>query len=58
MKFTKYNNPNRRRSVRRPAHSEAYVKEMQEKRDALLAQCKTGADKEYILKAYDVSMNP
>lgn len=57
-KFTKYNNPSKRRNVRRSGHSEAYIVEMRKQRDELLARCKTDADRDMILKAYDVSIKP
>ena len=56
-KFTKYNNPNRRRTHRR-AHSSAYINETQDKMCALLAKCETEAEKDAILKAYSITVNP
>lgn len=52
MKFTKHNNPNKKRKAR--ATNPGLHKQFQE----LLVQAKSEVEKEYILKAYDISLRP
>lgn len=57
MKFTKYNNPNRRKH-RAPKHSASYTAQMQDQLYQLLAQAETEEEKANLIKAYNISMNP
>ena len=57
MKFTKYNNPNRKR-IRKHTHSRSYCIEMQNEMYQALANAETEADKDMIIKAYNISLNP
>ena len=59
MKFSKYNNPNRKiRKTRPNVFSPEYVADQKNQMYALLAQAKTEEEKDAIIKAYDVSMHP
>lgn len=52
MKFTKGNNPNRRRKA--TSRNDVLRRQLEQ----LLAEAKTEQEKEYILKAYDISLRP
>lgn len=56
MKFTKYNNPNRRKR-RAPKHSASYTAQMQDQLYQLLAQAATEEEKTNLVKAYHITMN-
>ena len=58
MKFTKSRNPNKRRRSIAPRHSETYLNELRNQRDALLANCKTESGKSAIEKAYSITIRP
>ena len=59
MKFTKYNNPNKkRRTVRRSPYSSKYIAEQRSKMERLLANAKTDDEKDAIIKAFDVTVHP
>lgn len=55
-KFTKYNR--RRTAGRRSPYSETYIRERKAELDALLANAKTEAEKDMLIKAFDVSIRP
>ena len=57
MKFTKYNNPNRRRRKRSP-YSQEYIAEQRDRMYELLAKAKTEAEKDNIIKAFHITINP
>lgn len=56
MKFTKYNNPNRRKR-RAPKHSASYTAQMQDQLYQLLAQAAAEEEKTNLVKAYHITMN-
>lgn len=57
MKFSKYNNPNRKRkSIKRV--SQSYKAELDNQLYALLAKCETEEQKDAIIKAYRITLNP
>lgn len=58
MKFSKYNNLNRRRNSIRRNHSNAYREQMKNQLYELLTKCETEEQKNILLKAYDITMNP
>ena len=55
-KFTKYNNPNKRK--RKSIHSDAYVEMLRKQRDELLAKESTLEGKNKIMDAFDISIRP
>lgn len=57
-KFTKYNNPNRRKIHRRSSYSKQYISEQREEMFKALASCKSDAEKDAVIKAYSISINP
>lgn len=60
MKFSKYNNPSkkrRRKHINTPYFKE-YIEEQKEQLYALLAKAKTEEEKDMIIKAFDVSIHP
>lgn len=59
MKFTKYNNPSKkRRTVRRSPYSPRYIAEQRSEMKRLLANAKTDDEKDTIIKAFDVTVYP
>ncbi len=61
MKFSKYNNPNKRnkrKSRKRSPYSKAYIEECREQMYQELAKCKTESERDMIIKAFYVSINP
>lgn len=57
MKFTKYNNPNKRRRSK-AGYSKAYREERKTELYNALATCTTEAEREAVIKAYDISLHP
>ncbi|MBQ7726279.1 MAG: hypothetical protein IJT66_03955 [Clostridia bacterium] len=58
MKFSKYNNPSRRRRRKPQAHSREYIEERERELMALLATAKTDQDKQILIDAFNISINP
>lgn len=59
MKFSKYNNPNRRRKAKRKSpYSQEYINERKNEMYSLLAKAETEAEKDGIIKAFNISINP
>lgn len=59
MKFTKYNNPSKkRRTVRRSPYSPQYIAERRSEMERLLANAETDDEKDAIIKAFDVTIYP
>ena len=59
MKFTKYNNPNKRRAPkRRTPHSQEYINERREELIKLLAKADDSKEEEMLIATYQVSINP
>lgn len=60
MKFSKYNNPNKkhRRKHTTTPYSREYIEEQKKQLYALLAKAKTEEEKDMIIKAFDVSIHP
>lgn len=58
MKFTKYNNPNKKRTGKRSTYSKQYKEDRYNEMCELLANCKDEKDKEILRKAYSISINP
>ena len=59
MKFTRYNNPNKRRTPkRRSPHSQEYINERREELIKLLAKTDNPSEQEALIKAYSISINP
>ena len=59
MKFTKYNNPNKRRAPkRRTPHSKEYINERKAELIKALAQTDDPKEQEMLIKTYSISINP
>lgn len=58
MKFTKYNNPNKRRPKRKSPHSQAYINEQKTELFKLLAKAETEEEKDALIKAFQISIHP
>lgn len=58
MKFSKYNNPNRKRRGRKSPYSQQYINERKDEMYQLLAKAETEAEKDNIIKAFQISINP
>jgi hypothetical protein len=57
-RFTKHNNPSRKRRARRSPYSQAYIEDRRNEMNQLLAGAKTEAEREIIQKAFDVTIRP
>ena len=57
MRFSKYNNPNKKQ-YRKPAYSRSYCLEKKDELFRLLANAETESAKEMLIKAYNVSIYP
>ena len=57
MKFTKYNNPNRRRKIRRNV-TPVYREQMENQLYQLLAKCETEEQRNSLIDAYNITLNP
>ena len=55
MKFTKFNNPNRRKRKPIPKYSNEYMEERREELMKLLAEAKTPAEEKQIIEAFNIS---
>ena len=55
-RFTKYNNPSRKRRTRKSAYSQEYIEERRDEMYQLLAQAETEQERDNIIKAFDVSI--
>ena len=59
MRFSKYNNPNRKRKPkRRSPYSQEYINERKDEMYRLLTECKTEEEKDMIIKAFNVTIYP
>ena len=59
MKFTKYNNPSKkRRTLRRSPYSAQYIAEQRSKMEMVLAKAETESEKNTIIKAFNVTIHP
>ena len=58
MKFSKYNNLGKRRIRRKNPYSQEYINERKNEMFSLLARANTEAEKNLIIKAFHVSINP
>ena len=59
MTWSKYNNPNRKRRPRRKSpYSQQYINERKNEMYQLLATAKTEDEKDNIVKAFNISINP
>lgn len=57
-KFSKYNNPNKKRNRKSSSYSSAYIAEKRKEMYCLLAKAETEEERNYIIKAYDVTIRP
>ena len=57
MKFSKYNNPNRK-TYKTYNHSRSYINEQKSEMYEMLSKAKTESEKEMIIKSYQISINP
>ena len=55
MRFSKYNNPNKKRTGKKPIHSQTYINEQKTELRSLLMQAKTEQEKDAIIKAFNIS---
>ena len=53
MKFSKFNNPNRRKRKPIPKYSNEYMEERREELRKLLAEAKTPAEEKQIIEAFN-----
>ena len=58
MAWTKYNNPNKRRKVKRSPYSQQYITERREEMYRLLAKAETESEKDAIIKAFNATIYP
>lgn len=57
MKFSKYNNPNRKRR-RRSTYSTQYIEERKQELMTLLTEAKTDNERQMLIEAYRICVNP
>lgn len=55
MKFSKFNNPNRKKRKPMPKYSNEYMEERREELRKLLAEAKTPAEEKRIIEAFNIS---
>ena len=58
MKFNKYNNTNCRKNYIRRNQSSTYRDQMKNQLHQLLAKCETEEQRDTLIKAYSITMNP
>lgn len=59
MRFTKYNNPNKKRKhYKKPIYSKEYIENRKNEMYSLLASAKTEEEKDAIIKAFNISIRP
>ena len=58
MKFSKFNNPNKKRRRVKSKYSQTYVNERRNEMYQALANAETDAQRDYIIKAFDISIKP
>ena len=58
MKFSKYNNPNRKRKRRRSPYSTQYIEERKQELMTLLTEAKTDNERQMLIEAYRICVNP
>lgn len=58
MKFSKWNNPSKKRRAKKSPYSQKYIEEQRERMYQLLGEAKTDAERDAIIKAFHVSINP
>ena len=57
-KFTRFNNPNRKRKTRKSPYSEQYIKERRNEMYKLMANAETDEEKDILQKAFSITINP
>lgn len=57
-KFTRFNNPNRKRKTRKSPYSEQYIEECRNEMYKLMANAKTDEEKDVLQKAFSITINP
>lgn len=58
MKFSKYNNPNKKRYHRKPLYSKTYIEERRAELNKLLSETNDPETRKALEKAFYVSINP
>lgn len=59
MKFTRYNNPRKKkRKTRKPPYSESYINERKEELYQLLSEANSDYERDMLIKAFNVSIRP
>lgn len=58
MKFTKFNNPSRKRKRRSSPYSAQYIEERKTELMKLLTNAQTDAERKYLIEAYRITINP
>lgn len=56
MKFTKYNNPSKKKKRRIEQHGSSYMAQMEGQLYQLLAQAETDEERTNLIKAYNVTI--
>lgn len=54
MKFTKFNNPNRKKRKPMPKYSNKYMEERRQELRKALAEAKTPAEEKHIIEAFNI----
>lgn len=57
-KFTRFNNPNRKRKTRKSPYSEQYIEERRNEMYKLMANAETDEEKDILQKAFSITINP
>lgn len=58
MTWSKYNNPNRKRKRKKPLYSNEYIEERKKELMELLTDAKTDKERQYLIEAYRITINP
>lgn len=57
-KFTRFNNPNRKRKTRKSPYSEQYIEERRNEMYKLMVNTETDEEKDILQKAFSITINP
>ncbi len=57
-KFTRFNNPNRKRKTRKSPYSQQYINERRNEMYKLMANVETDEKKDILQKAFSITINP
>lgn len=57
-KFTRFNNPNRKRKTRKSPYSQQYINERRNEMYKLMVNTETDEEKDILQKAFSITINP